>query len=400
MNILFVCHRLPYPPNRGGKIRPYQMIRHLSKKHRVVVATLAETKQELEEGTDLQQYCAELIAEVVPIPLRWLRAYGALPTWTPSSAAYFWSPRLFKRIREVSRSIGFDMVFVHCGFVAPYVSELPVRFKVLDFGDMDSVKWSDYAKWRAFPLSLGYGLEAKKLRRLERKMAQAFEHCIVTTTGELNEYDSLRVPTPCSVIVNGVDTSYFAKTNGRETIHQDATITFLGRMDYFPNVDGACYFADEVFPFIQKQLPHAQFWIVGSNPSHDIRQLGKRPGITVTGTVRDVRPFLQEATVTVAPLRIARGTQNKILESMAMGIPVVTTPQAAKGIQAEPDEHFLVSSTPEDFARRVIQLIENPSLRVRLSTAAKTQIEQFHSWPSSLKNLDELIETNAILISS
>ncbi|WNM63982.1 TIGR03087 family PEP-CTERM/XrtA system glycosyltransferase [Candidatus Nitrospira neomarina] len=396
MNILFVCHRFPYPPNRGGKIRPFHMIKHLSDKHRVVVATLAETHQELEQGSEIRQYCAEVIAEVVPPSLRWVQAFGALPTRTPSSAAYFWSPRLFQRIREVSESIKFDMVLVHCAFVAPYVSELPGCFKVLDFGDIDSMKWTDYATWRAFPLNLGYALEAKKLRSFEQEMAKRFDHCLVTTTGEWKEYDNLKVPTPCGVIPNGVDTSYFSMKNGNEPIARDATIVFLGRMDYFPNVDGALFFAEEVFPIIQKELPHAQFLVVGADPAKSIRKLGELPNVTVTGTVPDVRPFLRNATLTVAPLRIARGTQNKILESIAMGLPVVATPQAARGIQAKEDEHLFVSATPEDFAHRVIQLLKNPSLRVRLANAAKKQIQKTHSWDSSMKSLDKLIETKKL----
>ena len=247
-----------------------------------------------------------------------------------------------------------DLVFVHCAFVGRYVLDCDARQRIIDFGDLDSGKWLDYSQHRAFPLSLGFGLEARKLHAYERFLASRFDHCTVTTQGELDEYRALGVPTTGSVIPNGVDTTYF-----RQTFHDagdSMVIAFLGRMNYYPNVDGVLYFAQEVFPLIRRKMPKAVFRIIGSNPTRDVQSLANHQGIEVTGSVPDVRPYLKDVALTIAPLRIARGTQNKILESMAMRIPVVATPQAAKGVQAEHGRHLLVASNAHDFADRVVVL--------------------------------------------
>lgn len=388
MNILFVCHRFPFPPHRGGKIRPFHMVRHLAEKHRVVVATLAHSEEELAQGSDLQKHCSEVIAEVVPSPKRWMRAASALPTSKASSARYFWSARLQRKIRELASRMPIDAVIVHCAFVADYVREIRAPFRMLDYGDLDSRKWSDYARCRSFPLSAGYALEAHKLQHIERTLAGEFDQCSVTAEGELQSYRELGVPTPCQVIPNGVDAEYFHFCGDRAQ-HSDV-IVFLGRMDYFPNIDGILHFVKDVFPLVRSRNPAAQLRIVGSNPVPPIMALNQLPGISVTGLVPDVRPYVQDAAVAIAPLRIARGTQNKVLECMAMGVPVVASPQAAKGVQAFPDRDLLVGHTPNQFADHVIRLLSNTELRMRIAEAGRKQVLSAHSWAASMKLLDSI----------
>jgi len=388
MRILFVCHRLPYPPNRGGKIRPFNFIRHLNKKREVVVASLAHTPEEFSEGAPLKEYCCEVIAEVVPEAVRWRRAFLALASAKPSSVAYFWSPRLARRIHQAAAQKPFDAVFVHCAFMGPYVEELSAGLRVLDFGDLDSGKWFDYARHRSFPLSWGYGMEARKLRRYERHLAQIFDRYVVTTRGELEEYKSLEGPKPATVIPNGVETSYFHR---RAADPNSKLLVFLGRMDYYPNAEGVLYFTRDIFPLVRRAMPDAELRIVGSNPSAQIRNLARTPGITVTGHVPDVRSHVEAAAVSIVPLRIARGTQNKILECMAMGIPVVSTAQAAKGIQATAGQHLLVADTPQEFADQVLALLRDPTLRKQLADAAHEKVLAAQAWPNSLRILDRVL---------
>ena len=389
MKILFVCHRLPYPPNRGGKIRPFNMIRHLSKRHAVVVASLAESEHELREGADLKSYCDDVIAEVLPVSTRWLQACKALFTKTPSSVAYFWSSRLHRRIQAKVRDSQFDVVMAHCAFVAQYIMHLDGAGRYIDFGDLDSGKWFDYSQHRSPPLSWGYGLEAKKLRAYEKQVAERFHHCTVTTEGELDEFHTLDVSVPCRVIPNGVDSAYFRRQS--LTPADSSVIVFLGRMDYFPNVDGVLYFTKEIFPLICQSLPQAKLRIIGSNPTRAIRNLAKIPSISVTGYVPDVRPYLRDAAVAIAPLRIARGTQNKLLESMAMGVPIVSTPEAAKGVQAISGTHLAVASGTEMFAKEVIRVIQNAAQRQQFSDHGHRLIEEEHAWPLSMARLDEVL---------
>ena len=392
MKILFVCHRIPYPPNRGGKIRPYHMIRALTPRHQVTVATLAESLEELEAGSRLKEYCEDVVAEVVPPAWRWFNAYRALPSSYPSSVAYFYSRALESRVQQLAREQAFDAIFVHCAFVAPYVAHVPAKRKILDFGDLDSQKWAEYGRHRGIPVRYGYALEAWKLVRFEKHMAQVFDHCTVTTHGELADYLRFGMATPCSVIPNGVDFSYFQAREIPQQQCRTTKIVFLGRMDYFPNIDGVLYFANEIFPRVKAVVPQAEFVIVGADPVMSIRELASRSGIIVTGSVPDVRPYLREACLTVAPLRIARGTQNKMLEAMAMSIPVVSTSQAAKGIQASPGRHLLVADTPEGFATHTIDLLQDEGIRRRLAQDARAQIVQTHSWDHSMRLLGELLE--------
>jgi len=365
------------------------MIEHLSQRHSVIVASLAHTPEELDEGKRLEKYCDGVIAEVVPDRVRWLNAFKALPTSVPSSVAYFWSSHLHRRIDETIQSTKFDVVMAHCAFVAHYIEETHGTLRILDFCDIDSAKWREYGHHRSFPLSSGYAFEAKKLRTYESRVAAKFDHCTVTTQGEKEEFESLGTGMPCTIIPNGVDTTYFSPTEVRRPA--EPIIVFLGRMDYFPNIDGVCYFAEDVFPLVRKQIPAAKFIVVGSEPSRRVRDLNGIPGISVTGHVPDVRMYLKEAAVSIAPLRIARGTQNKILESMAMGIPVVATPQAAKGIQAIPGRHLLVAEHPHKFAEKLVDILLNENLRRDLSAAACKHLNHSHTWPNSMKILDELL---------
>jgi sugar transferase (PEP-CTERM/EpsH1 system associated) len=390
VKLLYICHRLPFPSNRGGKIRPFQMIQHLSRTHEVTVASLAHTEQELRDGEGLKEHCTEVIAEILPSPVRWMNAAGAVFSQDPSSVAYFRSLRLARRIRQAWERKEFHGVMVHCAFVAQYALRLRGGFRIMDYGDLDSAKWLDYSRCRSFPLSFGYGLEARKLRQYEKQVAREFDHCTFTTRGELEEFQTMELKKNCTVIPNGVDINFFQRPTPAPA--GSKVIVFLGRMDYFPNVEGICRFARMIFPNIRERVPEAQLRIIGSNPVKSVKKLSEIPGISVTGFVPDVRPFLADAAVAVAPLRIARGTQNKVLECMAMGIPVVTTPEAARGIQASPADHFVVAQDGESFGSAVINLLGDPALRARLSQAGRKQVEQAHRWPASMQILDGVLE--------
>jgi polysaccharide biosynthesis protein PslH len=389
MKILFLCHRFPYPPDHGARIRAFHFIRHLSQSNSVTVATLAQTEQELIQGRGLKEYCYEVITEVLPSPIRWGRALAALCSSSPSSVAYFRSISLQSRIDELLKNGGFDVIIVFCAFMAQYVLRWQHGYRVLDYGDIDSAKWADYSRYKAIPLSWGYALEAVKLRAYERRVARHFHHCTVITRGELEEFQRFAVSVPCTIVPNGVDTDYFVYDT--ENRNGASNIIFLGRMDYFPNVDGVKYFVRHVFPLVQQKLPTVKLRIIGSNPTKSVRDLAKIPNVSITGYVPDVRSYLRDAAVSIAPLRIARGTQNKILEAMAIGIPTVATSQAAKGAQVVAGKHLLVADRPKDIADEIIRVIENPTLQKDLAEAGRLQIEQVHTWGRSMEILDTIL---------
>ncbi len=393
MNVLFVCHRVPFPPKRGGKIRPFNIIRHLTAQgHRVTVASLARSVAERDEARDLAQHCKEVLVEVIPVRVALPQMVARLPTPAPSSFGYFWSRRLAQRISTAAAATPFDLVFVHCSSVAPYVERLPAPLKIIDYGDMDSQKWREYAQHRAFPLSAGYWLEAVKLERRERLIAGHFDLCTCTTRAELESLRALGVTKPSDWFPNGVDAQFFAPDGAP---YEPDLVAFVGRMDYYPNQQGVIGFCRDVLPQLRAKRPGVRFAIVGADPPAHIRALGELPGVTVTGSVPDVRPHVRRAALTVAPLAIARGTQNKILESMAMGVPVVCSPEASGGVDAVAGEHLRVASKPAEWVSTIEDILGNEAVRQQLSVAGRERVLSHHSWAASMRRLDGIVEKGA-----
>jgi sugar transferase (PEP-CTERM/EpsH1 system associated) len=392
MRILFVCHRFPYPPNRGGKIRPFNIIKHFGEQgHQVTVASISRSEDEARAGGGIRDYCARYILERVSAPAAVARMLARLPTSAPSSMGYFYSPRLERRIQAALEETRFDLIFVHCSSAAQYVEDVRGVPKVLDFGDMDSQKWLLYSECRRFPLSIVYRLEGTKLQRAEVALARKFDYCTCTTKAEWQTLESYRTGVRSGWFPNGVDTDYFHPV---EAPYDPDTICFIGRMDYYPNQQGVADFCTRTLPLLGARRPGIKLLIVGASPSARVRRLADLPGVTVTGFVPDVRPYVHRSALTVAPLAIARGTQNKILESMAMGVPVVASEQAAGGVDAVPGEHLLVAPGPEAFGEAVLKLLANPEERARFAQAGRARVLSHHNWQQSSRRMSAQLADN------
>jgi polysaccharide biosynthesis protein PslH len=389
MNILYVCHRFPFPPKRGGKIRPFNMIRHLARSHDVTVCSLVRSAQEAEEGAGLAAHCKRYEMVRVDDAVQAVRMVARLPTTTPSSFGFFDSPELQRRIDTALAGERYDLVFVHCSSVARYVERVAGPRKILDFGDMDSQKWREYAQSKPAPLAWGYALEAAKLEREEARLARCFDLCTATTRAEWETLEALGTGVASDWFPNGVDADYFAPAT--QPYDRDR-IVFVGRMDYYPNQVCMQAFCADVMPRLREKRPSLRLDIVGADPSPTIRRLGDLPGVRVTGSVPDVRPYLHEAALMVAPLTIARGTQNKILEGMAAGVPVVTSRIAAGGVDATAPEHLLVASTPDEYVQAILRILDDPAERSRLSAAGRARMLSHHAWPQSMRRLDAIVE--------
>lgn len=389
MNILYICHRFPFPPKRGGKIRPFNMIRHLTASgHRVTVCSLVRSEAEAEEGRGIAPHCAAFEMGAVREPLQMARMVARLPLATPSSMGYFYSPHLAARIKQLLAAQTWDLIFVHCSSVAQYVEDVKGIPKILDFGDMDSQKWLEYADYKPWPLSWGYSLEGSKMLRAEKRLARKFDLCTATTRAERETLDGYATGAATDWFPNGVDAEFFCPVD--EPYDPD-TISFIGRMDYYPNQECMQRFCRDVWPLLKTKRPTLKLVIVGADPSPEIRQLSELQGVTVTGSVPDVRPYVRRSALMVAPLAIARGTQNKILEAMAMGVPVVTSNIAAGGVDALVGYHLLVADSPADLVRSVLRVVENESERQRLAVAGRQRMLSHHAWAESMKRLDAII---------
>lgn len=389
MKILYVCHRFPFPPKRGGKIRPFNMISHMSRQHDVYVASLSRSDQESKEGRGLAVHCKQFIMAQVREPWQTLRMILRLPTLVPSTMGYFYSAELKAAINRLIEKEKFDLIFVHCSSVAQYVEHIESIPKILDYGDMDSQKWLVYAKMKPFPLNIGYWIEGVKLQREENRLAKRFDFCTCTTKAELDTLNGYNTGVATDWFPNGVDHVFFAPDD--EEYDAD-TISFIGRMDYYPNQECMLDFCHNILPLLRKRRPAVKLVIVGAEPSADILKLSELPGVTVTGTVEDVRSYVRRSALMIAPLKIARGTQNKILEAMAMGVPVVCSKLAAGGIDAVDGEHFLAAETSEEYVSAVLRLIENPSERDKFARAGRERMLQNHHWPNSMSRLDNIVE--------
>ena len=382
-------HRFPYPPNDGARVRAFHAIRHLARANDVTVAAPVR-EREGDRVADLEALGVRVVTAPIGRLAGLARTCVGAGLGRSASRGYFDQPALRRRLRALVDARAFDFAVVHCSAVAPYVSDLPIPFKVLDLVDVDSAKWLDYRPFARFPKSLVYTLEGRSLGRLERAMARRFDLCLTTTAFEDATLQALAGsagarPVESAVVRNGVDLDFFHPV---ETPYDPDRICFLGRMDYFPNEQAMARFCAEVLPSLRSLRPNLRLTIVGADPGPGVRALARLPGVEVTGRVDDVRPYVWRSAATVAPLLIARGTQNKILESMAMGVPVVASELAARGVQAVPGMHLLTASTPADTAEAVLTLLRDPTARASFSANARALVARDYSWSATLAEFD------------
>jgi len=391
MNILYICHRLPYPPNKGEKIRAFHQLRYLSTRHTIHLACLVDDAEDLQHVEALERYCASIDMVYRPKIGAKLLALRALCTHQPLSVASFYSSALARKVRRRLAVEKVDRIVVFSSAMTVYVHHVSGIPKVMDFVDADSEKWRLFADYHPWILSWVYRLEACRLARHEVEVARFFDHAIFVTDRDAHILQE-RVPDrPISVIPNGVDLEYFTPPQNKETATEPPALVFTGMMDYFPNVDAVNYFCHEVFPLVREVVPAVQLYIVGRNPTQQVRQLSRQPNVIVTGAVPDVRPYLVQAWVAVAPLRIARGVQNKILEAMAMGLPVVGTPAALQGTWATTTDGVRIAESPRVFARDLVTLLEDHALRRQCGLQARRYVQEHHQWDEHNARLEALL---------
>jgi len=386
--LLYLTHRFPYPPAGGAKVRAYHCLSRLAEENDVTVAAPLRDPEEAAAVADLEAKGLEVLATAVtPLRAR-LQSVAYAAAARPASMGYFRAPELARRIRGWIAERRPDLIVVHSSSVAPYVAAVAGVPKLLDFVDMDSRKWLDYARAMPFPRSAVYRWEGANLARAEARLARAFDLCLVATEHERESLAEIAGPVPSAVVRNGVDLDYFAPTG--ET-YDPNRVCFVGRMDYYPNEQAMLDFCRETWPRVRAERPQAELFIVGAAPTPRVRALSDLKGVTVTGTVPDVRPFICRAAATVAPLSIARGTQNKILESMAMGVPVIASSKAARGVDAQAGRHLLVADGADDTAGALLQLMQEPGARERLSRAARERVAAHYPWSHTLVDFDAAV---------
>lgn len=396
MKILFICHRIPYPPNKGDKIRSFYILKHLCESNEVYLACLIDDKHDLRYVENLSKYCKEIEFAFINKKLAKLKMFFYLLTSEPLSLAYFGSKKLHKKVNGWLKNINFDAIYVYSSGVAQYAIHAKGVYKIMDYVDVDSDKWKQNAEYSRFPFSWIYRAEANRLQKYERLIAENFEKCIFVTERDKNLFKIFKSDKDAFVIPNGVNLEYFSinsslDDNKTEELRGN-NIVFTGAMDYFANEDGVIYFYQEIYPLVKREIADVKFFVVGSNPTKKIKNLEKDNSIVVTGRVDDIRPYLQNSLVYVAPLRISRGVQNKVLEAMAFELPVVTTSKVLEGIKGEPRENLFVEDEPGEFAKITIELLKNKKMRQKIGKMARKFVEEQHCWEIAFYKIDSLLK--------
>ncbi|MEW6677502.1 MAG: TIGR03087 family PEP-CTERM/XrtA system glycosyltransferase [Pseudomonadota bacterium] len=393
-DVLFLPQRCPYPPNKGDKIATWNILKHLAKRYRVHLGTYVDDPDDWQHADVLRQTCASVkLIDLDPRTAK-IKSLSGFLTGEALSVAYYRQPAMQAWVDEKLAS-GVKRIFVFSSAMARYVTRAPGCVRIMDFCDLDSDKWRQYAAASAWPMSWVYAREADKLLAWERRIAADFDHSLFISEAETRDFKALAPESAhkVSVLTNGVDAEYFSPEREYPRLDQAAAqLVFTGAMDYKPNIDAVVWFAREVLPLLRQTHPQTGFTVVGSKPSAEVQDLAREPGIHVTGRVEDVRPYLAHAAGVVAPLRIARGIQNKVLEGMAMGKTVICSPQALEGIAAQPGQNLLLADTPAAFADACRQVLDG---QTNLGEAARRCVLDTYAWDACLARLDTLLEPAA-----
>ena len=380
MRILFVAHRLPWPPVKGDKIRSSRWIEALSARHEVYLGAFAESGTEREAGEALRGRVAELAVFRRPPRIAGARAFL---TGTSLTEAVYRSRAMGAFVRRIVAEQCPEVAIGFSAATARYLEGLKIP-RILDLVDVDSVKWRRYGESR-FPRAL-YRFEARRLARREVAILDGFTRVTVVSRAE-----AARLPAGhgrLEVLRNGVDSEYFAPPAGPAP--DGDGLVFTGAMDYPPNAEGVEWFVRRVLPRIQRERPSAAITIVGSNPAAGVRALARRPGVRVTGAVADVRPALHAAAVAVAPILTAMGVQNKVLEAMAAERPVVATAGAAEGLDVAPGRELLVADGEEAFAEAVVSLLRDTGAARALARAGRRRVLADYAWGPVLMRMEAM----------
>lgn len=400
-DLLLLVHRLPYPPNKGDKIRSYHLLRQLARHYRVHLGTFIDDTDDWQHVPTVQALCASThIARLDPLRAR-LRSLAALPFQRPLSLDYYRDGGLRDWVKATMAQHRIGRIVVFSAAMAQYAEDFPAARRIIDFCDVDSEKWRQYAEKKPWPLRLLYRYEARHLLAYERQIAADCEAALFVSRQEADLFRHLAPESAARIgqIGNGVDTQYFAPDCGPAGPNASPfppgqrTIVFTGAMDYWPNIDAVGWFARDILPLVRRRHPDAYFHIVGARPSAAVQQLARLDGVGVSGTVPDVRPYVTHAALAVAPLRVARGIQNKVLEAMAMGKTVVLTPQALEGIDARPGSELLLAADAAAFADAVCAALERPDPAI--GRAARDCVESGYGWAARLAPLMPLLEGGA-----
>ena len=399
-NLLYLVHRLPYPPNKGDKVRSYHLLKHLAARHRVFLGTFIDDPQDEAYVDKVAAFCAGTHIVRLNPRLAKIRSLSGLLSHEALTLPYYRDAGLGRWVDRLIAEGKVDTVVVFSSAMASYLDDHLQFPALVDFCDVDSAKWTQYAPEHRWPLSWIYRREGERLLAYERQVAARSAHSFFATDNETALFlkqapEALgRVSSMC----NGVDAEFFSPAQAVPSpfAADEIPLVFTGAMDYWPNIDAVSWLVAEMLPRLLSRWPTLRFYIVGRSPTAAVSQLASDK-VVVTGTVPDVRPYLQHAAVVAAPLRIARGIQNKVLEAMAMARPVVVAKGCGEAVDAVAERDFLLADSVEEHVQQIDALLSSPERREAMGKAARQQVLARYSWEAHLAVIDQHLATLAAL---
>jgi sugar transferase (PEP-CTERM/EpsH1 system associated) len=395
-HLLYLAHRIPYPPNKGDKIRSYHLLRHLASRYQVHLGTFIDDPDDWKHVDTVKAMCGETYFGKLDPRLARVRSLKALASGKPLTLDYYRDAGLQKWVDRLKSKLPVARVLVFSSAMAQYVRPEQYARRVIDFVDIDSDKWTQYARQKPWPMDRVYAREGRLLLRYERRVAREFDASLFVSPQEAAMFAGMAPESAGRIAAfsNGVDSAYFSPHHNLENPYGDGNcgpvMVFTGAMDYWPNIDAVQWFARDVLPGIQARHPGARFYIVGSRPAREVQELAALPQVHVTGTVPDVRPYIAHAQLAVAPLRIARGIQNKVLEAMAMAKRVLVSPQALEGIAATPGHELLLASDADSFIEEACAALSGDN--AEMERAARARVEASYNWDVNMARVHALLE--------
>ena len=390
MRILCLTSRLPYPPNRGDRLRVFHFIEHFSHEHELSLVSFIADESERDHLIALRAFAQDV--RVLSMSPGRSALNVALNIWRrePLQALYYRLGAMQRLVDEMIATADFDAIYVHLFRMAPYVAHHPQLYRIVDLTDVISKEIDLSLRYRSTASRLVYLLERRRVARYERWVAQTFQETWLISDADRQVLAHSCPEANIRVMPNGVDLQLFHPTEQR--CLPDSLI-FVGHLRVLHNIDAATFLVQDVLPLVRKEIPSCTLAIVGADPAPQIKQLGQFPGVTVTGFVPDLNEYLNNAAVFVAPLRFAAGIQNKVLEALAAGRPVVTTSLVNNGLGAQAGRHILVADDAPATAQQIVRLLTNPQLRDELGRAGRRFVEERYSWAHAVKRIRNIEES-------
>ncbi|MDC8830327.1 TIGR03087 family PEP-CTERM/XrtA system glycosyltransferase [Alteromonas gilva] len=402
--VLFLCHRIPFPPNKGDKITTYNLVKYLAKRYRLVIGCFIDDEHDKQYIPTVEQMCDELFTVDITAKSNLRSGVMSLFANKPVSTYHYNSAAMQQWVDDVTERRGIKHLIAYSAGTAQFIEGAKHRDKkrIVDMADVDSDKWQQYAAKKPFYSAWVYAREHRLVKQYEQQILRDFDAVTLITDEERDLFKSLSPASFANKIVtlgNGVDTEYFDPqaqfdfTDKPDDGHE--LICFTGAMDYWANEDAVVWFVSEVWPAVRQRFPDLYFYIVGGKPTEKVQSLADQDGVVVTGRVVDVRPYVHKSKLCVAPLRIARGVQNKVLEAMSMAKPVVMTSMGQEGIELPDAQQPLVEDNPQQQAALLISLLDDRAKLADIGQINREWIAARYGWDGALSLLDSLLEQDA-----